>query len=206
MTALSLAATVLRRRIFVVLKSDPSLDSVSEGITQNTVYAYPTIRRLSDFISTIVHSPHTNGTKISSEIADRVNAIEDMITKYSGGLDAPLPHERSLPERHRVLITGSTGNIGSQLLEILLRDPRVETVYALNRTSAEGAQIKHTEKFADKGLDTNLLRAAKLTFFEGDLSDSHFGLSKDAYAEVRRYSTFLLHVPTLPLFVRSKIM
>jgi nucleoside-diphosphate-sugar epimerase len=40
-----------------------------------------------------------------------------------------------------IVITGTTGGLGSHLLERCLADPHVERVYALNRPSANGSLL-----------------------------------------------------------------
>ena len=181
--SLSLSATVLRRRIFSALKSDNSTVHVAESINQNTVYAHPTVHGLSTFLASSVKPPSGNGTD-GIAANDPTIPIENMIKKYSQGLDDEIHGTEPLPSAHRVLLTGSTGNLGSQILESLLRDSNVEKIYALNRPSSQGALARHEQRFEDKGFDVELLRQDKLRLLEGDASDLKLGLADDVYQEV----------------------
>jgi thioester reductase-like protein len=119
-----------------------------------------------------------------------------MIEKYSAGLDRifPLTRARAGTSGHVVLLTGSTGNLGSQILASLLNDPRVEKVYALNRASSESRSmfVRHQERFEDKALDATLLTSERLVFVEGDTAHLRFGLSEAIYDEVSRCTVLSL--------------
>jgi len=94
------------------------------------------------------------------------------------------------PSVHR-LFTAS-GNLGSHLLDALLRNDRVQKLYTLNRPHV-GRNIKkeHEERFADKGLDAGLLSDDRLVFLEGDTSEFGLGLTSEVHQEVRLQRTAL---------------
>ncbi|KAG6843342.1 hypothetical protein H0H93_001329, partial [Arthromyces matolae] len=129
----SLSATILRRRVSAALRAskDNAIINASEHITQNTVYSYPSIEALATFLVKLVADPRGyNGG------SDPKEAVEAMIEKYSSGLDRPSSLQGpSTPGDKVVLLTGSTGNLGSQILADLLLDSTVHRVYALNRDS-----------------------------------------------------------------------
>ncbi|KAG6838456.1 hypothetical protein C0991_011540, partial [Blastosporella zonata] len=179
-----LSATILRRRIVGALrgsKVDATLKA-AESITQNTVYTYPSIDALTAFLVRLVADP--DGFKGGN---DGKAQIEAMIEKYSAGLEiSPSPiRPFSAPKSKVVLLTGSTGNLGSQILADLLLDPSVERVYALNRTSNRQASMleRHQERFTDKALDVELLRSDRLVFVEGDTALPGLGLQEELYRE-----------------------
>ncbi|KAF5318764.1 hypothetical protein D9619_011063 [Psilocybe cf. subviscida] len=119
--------------------------------------------------------------------------IENMIREYSQGLDAEIRGTKPLPDAHTILLTGSTGNLGSHVLESLLRNPTVERIYALNRPSSRSALVRHEVRFEDRGFDIELLRRAKLRFLEGDASNLRLGLPDDMYEEVMNNVTIIIH-------------
>jgi len=86
-----------------------------------------------------------------------------------------------------VLITGTTGNLGAQLVDVFLRDGRVKKVYTLNRPSGgekkKDIRARHAERFVDKGFDLGLLLDERLVILE-DASGDHLGLSGEVYEEV----------------------
>ena len=106
-----------------------------------------------------------------------------MITQYS----SPWPTISGNAEPGMVvLLTGSTGNIGSHILEALLRDPRILRIYAFNRPSTRQVSLldRHRERFEDKDFDKALLASEKLVFLEGDASRDNLGVPSLVYNEV----------------------
>ena len=188
----SLSATILRRRITGALQSlkisggAPAVKSVN----QNTLYTYPTVDLLTGFLVDVVS--HPNGTRVEES---PVAAIEEMINKYSffpKALDAnppaiPVDGRSGTTDRNIVvLLTGSTGNLGSQILENLLLNSEISRVYTLNRTSTSSkSQLdRHLDRFRDKGLDLSALQSKKWAPLEGDLAKEDLGLSEAVYKEV----------------------
>ncbi|KAG5350707.1 hypothetical protein C0989_009601 [Termitomyces sp. Mn162] len=188
----SLSATILHCRIAGALRAskDNSTIKAAENITQNTVYRYPSIETLATFLVQLVADPEgfQDGKNAKAE-------IEAMIEKYSAGLDSSHSDFSALsaPKNKVILLTGSTGNLGSQILADLLLDPSVERVYALNRASTGSILERHTERFQDKGLDIKLLQSDRLAFVEGDAALSRFGLSDQLYNEISDSVTDIIH-------------
>lgn len=173
----SLGATILRRRIVGALQSEKDTAKASEFVTQNTIYNYPTIEGLAAFLVATVIDP--DSVKV---VANRSEIVEDMIAKYNIGLSAPVAAGVA-KNGTQALITGSTGNLGSQIMETLLRDDSVTRIYAVNRVSGNPL-VKHVDRFIDKGFDVALLKSEKIVFLESDISQPGLGLSKEAYQEV----------------------
>lgn len=188
----SLCATILRLRIVNVLSNDPSIHAASRLITQNVVYTYPSIGGLSKFIVELVHDPSQSGSDHNHE-----EAMEEMIQRYSQGLDG-LPNsdvDAPAPVMRVVLLTGSTGNLGAQILAMLISNETVARIYTLNRSSSRVSMLdRHKERFRDKALDISLLLSEKLVFLEGDSSRPNLGLSDDVHNEVS-YRNVLHRVP-----------
>jgi len=183
----SLSATILRRRIVGAMKYQDS-QKAAQLATQVTIYNNPSIEMLAAFLVAIIADPD-NFVLTSS----RTEAIESMIAKYSDGLSTPIAAGNKVAGQGKddvvVLLTGSTGNLGSQILDSLLRNPKVKRVYALNRpsSSSKSIQERHIQRFLDRGLDSSLLSTDRLVFLEGDASHRNFGLEKEVYKQVRCY-------------------
>jgi NAD(P)-dependent dehydrogenase (short-subunit alcohol dehydrogenase family) len=117
-----------------------------------------------------------------------VDQIEKMIAQYSDLW--PRVNGKAEPGTV-VLLTGSTGNIGSHILEALLRDTRILRIYAFNRPSSSGQVSlldRHVERFEDKGFDKVLLTSEKLVFVEGDASQHNLGVSSSVFNEVSYFA------------------
>ncbi|KDR70727.1 hypothetical protein GALMADRAFT_75816 [Galerina marginata CBS 339.88] len=194
----SLSATILRRRItgaIQSLKTSTGATALS-AINQNTVYNYPTADALADFLITHL-SP---GTRLDLP-KSRVESVEDMIRKYAFVdtvyVEPIQPGGVSTSSNIVVLLTGSTGHLGPQVLAVLLCDPRVGKVYTLNRTASSAIQKsifqRHLERFQDMGLDINLLSSDKLRLTECDFSKHNLGLSEPLYGEIRDSVDVFIH-------------
>ena len=176
----SLSATILRRRITGALQSTESeiTKAAVTSINQNTVYSYPTIDRLTSYLVSLVADPNR-----TEDVKSHVDQIETMIAQYSNSW--PMVKGSAEPGTV-VLLTGSTGNIGSHILEALLRDPRILRIYTYNRPSPRRVSLldRHRERFEDKGFDKVLLTSERLVFLEGDASQNNLGVSSLVFNEV----------------------
>lgn len=183
-----MSTTILRRRIIGAMQS-ANIQKANQVVLNSTVYEHPSIEKLAAFISGVVKDPHSFVLNSS-----KTDEMELMISKYSAGLDVPV--SRILPGNGDlvVLLTGSTGNLGSQMLESLLRNTKVRTVYALNRPSSgsKSIQQRQAERFADKGLDVSLLSSDRLVYLEGDAAHRNIGLNESVHNEVRISCLFII--------------
>ena len=110
--------------------------------------------------------------------------LTTLVDKYSSKLPA-----RPVTLRHRdqskdvVLITGTTGGFGCDVLEHLLRDDNIVTVYAFNR---KGPQVmaKQRERFHARGLDVELLDSGKFVMVEAELDVPGFAVPPELLDEV----------------------
>ena len=134
-----------------------------------------------------------NGSPLAAP--DPKAEIEDMISMYAVCLDniaEGLPGK--FPHRHVILLTGSTGGLGSYLLASLLSHDDVATVYAFNRPSKTSIiQDRQRAAFEDRGLDTALLDSEKLIHVEGDASQPSLSLDDRTYAKIRDSVTVIIH-------------
>ena len=184
----SLSVTYLRNRILGALRksSDPEVKKAAAHIPHNVIFENPTIQLLSSRIAALVND---NGAGQGVDfIEQHKQAINAMIEKYSVGLDGPvdgvLPSS-PLVEPAVVLLTGSTGGLGSFLLSELLKSPAVQRVFAFNRpSSTKSIEERQKSAFRDRGLEIDLLDSNKLVYVEADASLEKCGLSPAQYEEV----------------------
>lgn len=171
-------------------------------MTQNTVYSYPTISKLASHILALLTG--------STSINDGKAAIEEMIEKYSVGLEGRRMNDsdtRPVAASAVVLLTGSSGNLGSQILAACLEDDRIQKIFAFNRPSS-GVQTvleRHKARFVDRGLDPTALESSKLAFISGDASQPNLGLVQELYEEassfvfVKNFQLFIFFLVTAQL-------
>ncbi|KAJ6613063.1 hypothetical protein B0H10DRAFT_2275780 [Mycena sp. CBHHK59/15] len=187
----SLTATVFRLRVKRALRSrqDPALTRVADVIAQNLVYLHPTISQLSTYLAGLVE-----GTGPPDGVDTGVQ-MENLIAKYTFTLRVtPIGVTISnAGEKAIVLLTGSTGNLGSQILASMLKDDRVAKIYTFNRPSAlQTLPGRHLRIFQERGLDLQLLASRKLVFVEAQTDQKNFGLKLDLVEEIRNSVTLII--------------
>ncbi|KAJ7056386.1 putative aminoadipate reductase [Mycena amicta] len=183
----SLSAMFLRHRIVAVLQTDVD-KAKALRIPQNLVYAHPSIRSLAAALEGFVAGKAGWDT-------DPKALVEAMIAQYSEGLDvAPQLEPRVVSNGGAIiLLTGSTGGLGSHILDILLRLSSVERVCAFNRSSRTPLSQRQQAVFRDRALDVALLSSSKLIYLEGDSAQEDFGLSDEAFAALKKTVTVIIH-------------
>lgn len=181
----SLQATWIRNTILHAVRTTTKVST--HDVPGNFVYLHPTIAGLSAFLHGLV-----SGKSIDkdAERAERLAQMKALVEKYSAKWPSPR-WEASVTApaaEETVLVTGSTGRVGSHLLAQLVQKPEVTHVYALNREpTGEAAKLEARQREALKtwGLDPALLDGGKVTFLPVDLAKPSFGLDEMIYGEVR---------------------
>ena len=149
-------------------------------ITPKLIYANPSLTLLSTAILQLINVKLENG-HVRVDTHERI--FQALVDEYT--IPAKISPSRSSSEISykglTVLLTGSTGSLGSYILDLLLADSRVTKVYSLNRIS--GSETRQRSLNATKGLSTNF---EKVTFLAADLASPLLGLSQDVYHEMLR--------------------
>jgi thioester reductase-like protein len=95
----------------------------------------------------------------------------------------------NLTSRIQVVLTGSTGSLGTMLLKALLSDPNVSKVYCLNRS--RNAQERHLKTFTDQGIAE--LLSSKANFLQASFGDRHLGLTEEKYVSLQLNTDVIIH-------------
>lgn len=151
-------------------------------LSGNITSWYPTIASLSAFATRTALACFRSRTE--SSLA-RCLEMTEMARSHS--LNFPV-HQPSItqPRDDVILITGTTGLFGTNLLAQFLQCPKVKTVYGLNHKKSRPGSVveKQASLLQACGLDPALARHPKLTLIDADASQSHFGLSEELYEQV----------------------
>lgn len=162
-------------------------DAKCEATTTQGVYANPTIEQLSLFIHRII-----NGEVIELvNEPSRVEKIDLLVRKYIADIPVRKLDTPSISGAHTVILTGSTGSIGSYLLHALMNDRTTAKVYCLNR--AADAQSRQKKTFNEKGLSWDRSREGKVEFLQASFGASKFGLDNRKYDEMIQSVDTILH-------------
>jgi thioester reductase-like protein len=89
-----------------------------------------------------------------------------------------------------VILTGSTGSLGSYLLDSLVRQEHIRKIYCLNR--AEDGLAKQKIASGDRGLDTAAWGTDRVEFLHVDLSQPIFGLTRKKYPQLLQETTHII--------------
>ncbi|KAG7091816.1 putative NRPS-like protein biosynthetic cluster [Marasmius oreades] len=189
----SLQATWIRNSVLRALKDAAGLDS--RLITNNFVYEHPTINRLSMFVFSLAV-----GGMAPAPLDDEAKKLvmHELLERYSRDFPASRPGNaaRVHGSEKVVLLTGSTGSLGSYVLHSLIKDPAVKHVYVLNRSHKEQDTVARLRKsFEQRGLDASELVDDKVTVLEADLSDEKaLGLEDTEFRTIQDTVTHIVDV------------
>lgn len=146
------------------------------AISAQTIYSNPTVNSLAQVISDIVEG------KVQDEVP-REERIQNLVDKYT----SDLPKNRAVNWQESaspstVILSGSTGSLGTYLLHNLASNPSVSKIYCLNRSDAEQRQKK---SFEEKALDLeSSVWSSKIEFLQTSFGEERFGLTEDKYNEL----------------------
>ncbi|TBU32715.1 acetyl-CoA synthetase-like protein [Dichomitus squalens] len=181
----SLQATWIRNTLLrAVRETSPTSAKL---LPMSIVYQAPTISALTE---AVLHILHNKGVAPTATTAHDLVLIAE---KYSSNLPPrPAQLRARQSDKDVVLITGTTGGFGCDVLEHLLRDERVERVYAFNRPGSQAMERQLT-RFKERALDESLLTTPKFRMIEAALDVPGFGIEPQLLDEIRDSVTHILH-------------
>ena len=181
----SLQVTQITREINQFL----SRQKVDESIEPRDVYANNSLRALAGLISA-----HTSG-KVQEIAETDEQKMQKLFKLYTSAL--PLSEREPQPyptNSFTVLITGTTGSLGTYLLSALLSDSRVDRIYCLNR--GPNSFERQQKSLAAKGLPLLPPRddpSSRVEVLDSNLVESYFGLTTDKYKKLLKEVTTVIH-------------
>ncbi|KAF7556428.1 hypothetical protein G7Z17_g1408 [Cylindrodendrum hubeiense] len=176
----SLQVTLISRSINAFLLArgkSPSLDA-------RTVYSNPRIAALAAVVSAL-----SIGKDPANSIESDEQKMKRLYDLYSANMPVSMrqPRPKSCPY-FVVLLTGSTGSLGSYILDSLISNPLVSRIYCLNRG---GESLERQQKSqAAKGLQP---LPSKVKCLDANLSKPYFGLSLQKYRRILSEVTNVVH-------------
>ena len=175
----SLQAVRLRRMLVASLSSDSQCNTLitAEAIPRDFVYRNPSVASMADRLKGDTLEEHINGH----------SSIEDYVRRYTPSFPP------QYTEGNVVLLTGSTGSLGSYLLAFLSSLPSVEQVICLNRVSRENPLERQKRSLEEKGVQLTPTAWSKIKVFESRSAAPRLGLPEDDYLELRNCVTHILH-------------
>ncbi|KAI1279321.1 hypothetical protein F5Y07DRAFT_406163 [Xylaria sp. FL0933] len=137
-----------------------------------------------------------SATETSTEEIDLAN---ELLSSYRDQiLQIPKPVTHTSSHGHKdtpgidVILTGSTGNLGTSILKALLDRDGIGHVFCLNR-GADGGRAAQEIRFSSAGLGAELLNESRVTFLQADLTHTTLGLSQEMYQSLAGRAGLILH-------------
>lgn len=164
-----------------------------QALAPRVIYRNSTPRRLATHLINVVLNTTAHGSSSTqTEDEQQQEAMHTLYKKYTANLTIAKPN-RPAPrtEGQVVLLTGSTGMLGSYLLGMLGANPAVAKIICLNR-GADGGRAPQAKALASRGLDVSLLDT-KAEFFQVDVSRADLGLAPDVYARLQAEADHIIH-------------
>ncbi|KAI0023532.1 male sterility protein-domain-containing protein [Xylariomycetidae sp. FL0641] len=160
----------------------------AQAISSSVIYQNPTPRKLANYL-------YVMSTKDDPGLKDRreqeVRVMRSLWQEFTRDLPGPRGN-RSQPRRNgsTVLLTGSTGMLGSYLLDALIRSPSVEKVVCLNRAE-NGGRRRQVESMQVRGLSADF--GSKVEFWHADLANPTLGLGPEVFDRLLRTADLVIH-------------
>ena len=161
----------------------------ADSLAPSTIYTHPTIVKLTQEI--IYHAQESRASTEADEKM-RVEKMSLMLQKHSAGM---ITQENQLSTTNdkspqTVLLTGSTGALGSYLLERLAGCETIKRIYCLNRSS--DSEQRQDQALASRGLilHSHQNRVVYLTI---DMSKNDLGLEHGVYSDIIDNVELIIH-------------
>lgn len=197
----SLQAVRIRRAIQRALDASPSLASRGK-ISRDFVHRHPNVRKMADALRM------ESSSKVNGILDEEAIQMENFFSRYR------LPD--SAGSDRVILLTGSSGSLGSHLLAHLVAESTVRQVMCLRRqtgsanaTNGSSSKIENTlaaEKIRSleaKGIRILPQHQRKVRILPADPSQARIGLDYATYGHLKRHVTDIVHAAWPMDFQRS---
>ena len=158
---------------------------VAKGLPDNLIYQCPTVSSLASCVSKSVLGLVDTRAYVE---ADKIQEMLDKVDKYSSfrvqHVCPLIPNIITIGDV--VLLTGSTGGFGCNILAQLVISETITKIYALNRPSFQGTSLssRQVDALRDHGFNPDTLLHPKVVLVECDLTLPTLGISTSLFEEV----------------------
>ncbi|KAI1454970.1 hypothetical protein F4805DRAFT_460210 [Annulohypoxylon moriforme] len=132
-----------------------------------------------------------------SSVETRESDAEKYVTKYSEGFTEPLSPNRPGVSQARsglvIFITGTTGSLGSHLVEQFSLRPDVDKIVCLNRRSNKPVEERQQEAFSSRGICLPREAKAKLWVLDTNAAKPNLGLPESEYTWLIDNVSHIIH-------------
>lgn len=171
-----------------------------QALAPRVIYQHATPRRLAahlfrQVLATTGDDDDDGATAQQSQDAQQQEAMRALYQTYTQDLPVAKPDRPAArTDGQVVVLTGSTGMLGSYLLDMLARDPAVSKVICLNR-AADGGRAQQATALASRGLTAaaELLETDQVEFWHADTARPDLALPPTVYARLQAETDRIVH-------------
>ncbi|KAL0961259.1 hypothetical protein HGRIS_006221 [Hohenbuehelia grisea] len=194
----SLKAIFVRNSLLSALKRDERTREAAEKVPQNFVFSNTTVEAMAAALGHLLETGHLveTGQETPEQHAQMIN---DMVAKYTNSFPEHVAKGAavSTSSGEVAILTGSTGSLGTYLLNSLLERPDVVKIFAFNRKGSSPALDRQKRSYAERELSVSGLEDAvdrkRLEFHDVELHKPNFGLTDDVYQDILGSTTVVIH-------------
>ncbi|KAI5917478.1 hypothetical protein F4810DRAFT_717670 [Camillea tinctor] len=189
----SLGVSVVLARLKAFLQKHNIGNDNLHLIRNKLIYTELTINRMAKALSAVLSDSETtveNTSQTQQKALDQLlETYENQLITLEGGDVISIDQSTQLEEI--IVLTGSTGSLGSYILSTLLTRSNVRKVFCLNR-SPDAAE-RQQASFRSRGLPDLPVDDKRVVFLHTTLSEPKLGLSDDEYAVLINEATSIVH-------------
>lgn len=159
------------------------------SFSPNLIYLHPSLSSLTQATMKLMQDGQVSENAIQeAQLQER----DEILTEFIAKIDSPRINATSenLPISQTVLLTGSTGTLGTYILDALFKDTSVVHIHCLNR-KADSLEVQR-QKSAFYHLDS-ALDSSRVTFWHADLSRNDLGLEPELLRLLQESTTAIIH-------------
>lgn len=186
----SLKAIFIRNSLLSSLRADERTASLVSEVPQNFVFLFTTPSTMASAVDNLVK---TGRVVAEDDESAHANMINDMIQKYTVSFPVHTPGPAVNDAGEVVVLTGSTGSLGSFILDSLIHDKRVNKVFCFNRRGSAPTLKRQQNSFAERKLDSSLLTSDRVVFYDVEINAPLFGLAEDVFKGIHNAVTLVIH-------------
>lgn len=154
----------------------------------STVYSNPTVPRLQAAITSQNIVAQDDDLQLMQPLLKTYSEAIQQIQRPESTRAEFMAHDKQVT----VVLTGSTGTIGTFLLHALLARPEIKHVICLNR-SQDGGRTAQMSRLAAARIELGDQDQQRITFLQADLSQPLLGLDEGKYRELRDRVGLIIH-------------
>ncbi|KAI0412759.1 hypothetical protein F5X98DRAFT_314939 [Xylaria grammica] len=189
----SLGTSIALARLRAALRKYGVDDEKLKLIKSQLIYKEPTLEGIAGAISNILSSAGTSedrGVEVGRKALDQT--LQTYEQKLRSNVEGrPESPTRPTQDGHTVVLTGSTGSVGSYILASLIARKDVKKIFCLNR--GQDASTKQVASFRARGLAGLDADDGRVVYLRATMHEPNLGLPDDEYATLIHEATTIVH-------------